>query len=388
MKEHESALFSEYIIDGIRCESTPADMLKECMDNIQPLEIPEEKPDDIIDETIEPPLTSFTYDDSLKEVYLSLTTKSDSSSRAFRILYPYHFTRLKSAEALIDRIWNEGHFRLRNLSICAAWEWNTRPVGSMAAFHASAEALSSYMYDLGIKIEGVEFHESDLQSHFTTQAWLRESPSQDNPDEEGIQQQMMFKSSPYESAHPWIEDGRRCPGEAVGNPDTWLIFIPFDTCSFKLGGSLLSEMMDHNGEQAPSIQDPDYFIDCYEVVRELVEDGIVVAGRTVADGGLYTAIHQMCSSTGADIDIERLMSSYQTESQTKVLFGEVPGVLLQIEDNDYDYVDSQLTLQDVAYYPLGHPTSENKGICISASGGNGVAGILASLLGQASEGED
>jgi hypothetical protein len=80
MKEHESALFSEYIIDGIRCESTPADMLKECMDNIQPFEIPEEKPDDIIDETIEPPLTSFTYDDSLKEVYLSLTTKSDLSS--------------------------------------------------------------------------------------------------------------------------------------------------------------------------------------------------------------------------------------------------------------------------------------------------------------------
>ena len=48
MKEQESALFSEYIIDGIRCESTPADMLKECMEYSPEFQSFEEKPKDII----------------------------------------------------------------------------------------------------------------------------------------------------------------------------------------------------------------------------------------------------------------------------------------------------------------------------------------------------
>lgn len=388
MKEQESALFSEYIIDGIRCESTPADMLKECMEYSPEFQSFEEKPKDIIDETIEPPLASFEFDDSLKEVYLSLTSKAAPETRAFRMLYPDHFTRLRAAAALIDRIWNVGHFRLGDLSVCAAWEWNTSPVGSMAAFYSSTNALSSYLYDLGIRIQGVEFHENDNQSQFTIEAWLRGDVSDDSNEDDGMTSLTMFKASPYESMHPWIEESRKCPECADGNPDSWFIYIPFDTCSFKSGGSLLSELMSQNGNQAPTIQDPDYFIDCYEVVRELIEDGIIISGSTVADGGLITALNRMCSSCGADIDIEKLMSSYQTASQTNVLFGEVPGVVVQIHGNDYDYVDSQLTLQDVAYYPLGQPTLDHTGIRISSTGNNGVAGILAALLEQASEGED
>ena len=61
---------------------------------------------------------------------------------------------------------------------------------------------------------------------------------------------------------------------------------------------------------------------------------------------------------------------------------------MQISDEDYDYVDSQLLLQDVAYYPLGHPSAENGGLTVTESGKNGVGNILASLLNMASEGED
>ena len=32
MKENESALYSQYIIDGIRSDMTPADLLDECME--------------------------------------------------------------------------------------------------------------------------------------------------------------------------------------------------------------------------------------------------------------------------------------------------------------------------------------------------------------------
>ena len=95
----------------------------------------------------------------------------------------------------------------------------------------------------------------------------------------------------------------------------------------------------------------------------------------------------MCSEAGMDIDIKGIMSSYQ-EERHKVLFGEVPGVLIQVSDENYDYVDSQLLLQDIAYYPIGHPTEGPSELTISEDGKSDVADILASLLGHASEGED
>ena len=113
-----------------------------------------------------------------------------------------------------------------------------------------------------------------------------------------------------------------------------------------------------------------------------------MSGANVADGGLITAARRMCGSHGIDLDIKGLMSSYQEENSARILFGEVPGILMQISDENYDYVDSQLLLQDIAYYPIGRPASDHTGVQISKAGKNGITDILASLLDHATEGED
>lgn len=382
MTEKESALFSQYIIDGVRQDTTPAELLGECMESIPEVVTGY---DDIVDESTEPPVTTFTYDDSQKEEYLAECLDASGEERTFRMLYPDSFTRLRIAHALTERIWNDGHFRLGDLSVWAEWYWNTRPLGNMAAFYISAETAGSYLFDLGVRLEGYGFEESDEESIARFCAWL---PDKEISETENSSEEVHFKSSPYESRHPWISEDRKCPEHMIADEDSWIIYIPFDTCSFKIGGSLLAQTKGRNGGIGPGIKDPDYFIDCYEVVRELVEDGIVMAGTTVSDGGLATAAARMCKECGMDLNISRLMSSYQESDTVKVLFSETPGVLLQIGDNDYDYLDSQLLLQDVAYYPVGHPDPSKRGIGFAESSRNGVASILASLLEQASEGED
>ena len=376
MKEKESALYSHYIIDGIRCDMTPAELLDECMKDSEGLcELPEF--DDIIDEPTEAPLSVFEPDSTMHEKYLEQTLEASVAEREFMMLYPEHFTRMQIAKALLGRLWSEGHFRLGDLRIWAQWEWNTRHLGNMAAFYASAVAASDYIYGLGSSLEDYLFIEGDENSTAKFYAWLPEN------DEENI-----FKTSPYESTNPWISENRKCSGQLVNDQDSWIIFIPFDTCRFKLGGSLLAQANNDNGGKAPDISDPDYFIDCYEVVRELTEDGIIMSGATVADGGLMTAAARMCGQCGCDLDISGLASSYGETDTTKILFGEVPGALIQVSNDNYDYVDCQLILQDVAYYPIGHPTDTHNTVKIKKSAESGVAGILASLLDQASEGED
>lgn len=377
MKEKESALYSHYIIDGLRCDMTPAELLDECMHESDGLnELPDF--DDIIDEPTEAPLSVFEPDSAQHEKYLEQTIEASSAERQFMMLYPEHFTRMQIAKALLGRLWSEGHFRLGDLRLWAQWEWNTRHLGNMAAFYASAASASDYIYGLGATLQDYLFIEGDESSTAKFFAWLPEEDDDEN----------IFKTSPYESTHPWISEARKCPGHFVNDPDSWIIYIPFDTCRFKLGGSLLAQANNDNGGKAPEISDPYYFIDCYEVVRELTEDGIIMAGATVADGGLMTAAARMCGECGCDLDISGLAASYNEPDTTKLLFGEVPGALIQVSNDNYDYVDSQLILQDVAYYPIGHPSHGHAGVRMKKAAESGVAGILASLLDQASEGED
>ena len=388
MKETESALYSHYIIDGIRQEMTPAELLDECMEYDES-DIPSSDTfgtfDDIIDESTDPAVTPFTYDRNRNEEYASMTAEASTADRPFTMLYPEHFTKLHIANALTSRLWSTGHFRLGNLRLWAQWDWNTEPTGNMASFYASVSAASDYTYSLGVRMSDYLFIEGDGENSARFFAWL---PETDMHEEEEIHDPILFKSSPYESRHPWIGDNRKCPAVMVDDPDSWLVYVPFDTCGFRLGGSLLAEIKGHDGGPAPQIMDADYFIDCYEVVRELVEDGIISAGVSIGNGGLATAALRFCEGKGAKFDISGIMSSYQEIDSTRILFGEIPGVLIQIQDNDYDYFDSQMLLQDIAYYPLGHPSASADGLRFCEKSRNGVAEILASRMGQASEGED
>lgn len=384
MTEKESALYSQYIIDGVKHDATPAELLEECMRNIPAAMPASVNYADIIDESTEPPVTTFTYDNERNLEYLQTCMEASDEERTFRMLYPDTFTRQRIAYALIDRLWNQGHYRLGNLEMSARWSWNRRPLGNMAAFYTSAEAVNSYLFDLGVRLCDCTFEECDQESNAWFEAWLPEREME----EEEETQEISFKSSPYESRHPWISEERKCPSALKADPSSWVIYIPFDTCAFRVGGSLLAQSQGRNGGVSPQIKDPDYFIDCFEVIRELVEDGIIMAGTTVGDGGLATAAGKMCSDCGIDIDLSGIMASYQENDSTRVIFSEVPGVLIQISDNDYDYLDSQLILQDVAYYPVGHPDPSDTGVRFHKKGKSGVAGILASLLDQASEGED
>ena len=389
MTEKESALYSHYIIDGVRMDMTPAELLDECIEYEESSVLSGFS--DIIDESIEPPLTSFTYEEEKEEEYLNKTQEATKEEREFRMLYPEHFTRLKIADALLSRLWSEGHFKLGNLRLWAQWEWNTRPIGNMSAFYRSTLSASEYIYGLGVGLEDYLFIEEDGTSNVKFYAWLENEYDRSSTDAQEDNRESdiaLFKSSPYESRHPWISEERRCPSTMVNDSESWFIYIPFDTCHYRLGDSLLTQTVGYNGGKAPDINDPDYFIDCYEVVRELVEDGFIMSGANVTNGGLITAAARMCGGHGMDIDIKGIMSSYQEDGRSRILFGEVPGIIMQISDENYDYVDSQLLLQDVAYYPIGRPSLNHSGIKITEDRKNGVADILAALLNQASEGED
>ena len=94
-----------------------------------------------------------------------------------------------------------------------------------------------------------------------------------------------------------------------------------------------------------------------------------------------------------ETDLSGIGKACLEDDPVRILFAEIPGAVIQIRDSDYDYVDSQFLLQDIAYYPLGHPVTAGHelkpGISPLQKGRTGLSSILASLMtGLSSEGED
>ncbi len=324
MKKGLEILFSKYIIDGTAMESTPADMLRECL---LELEAPGIQPGTVVDERLDMDPSPLKYDISLIDTYLDAARgPAASPDRSVSLSHPYSSVRILIAEALLRFMWRRNGVKLDELALSLDVLWDSAPVGCMAAFHSAIESATGYVYELGLRISAFDY------------------------DEARGRHDMDFRVI---GAH---EYGEPVPASLADVPDSVLVYVPFDTCSHRLGGSLLSGILGKGDETAPEISDPDYFIDSFEVVHDLVEDGVVLSGVTVGRGGLLAAVDRILGGDWRiDLDISGIRRAYMEDDRVRVLFSEIPGALIQIPGGESAYVDSQLLLQDIAYYTLGSP---------------------------------
>lgn len=373
MAKKLSALHSSYVIDGIAREFTPAQLLDAVTAGTPAT--PEDCPDTIVDETLDPVGAGYEYDPGKVDAYLAGLS---DVRKELPLAFAESYSKGRVAEALIDMLWLQGKFRLADLQLKASWKWNSDKVGTGAALYESVKASADYVDALGLKFASYSYSSaSDCDLSF--KALL-------SSDDDGVED--VFVGQPYRSENPTISDRRACPSQIVDDPSSWLVYVPFETCDFRLGGSLLAQTLGFGGGAPPQVEDADYFIDCYEVIRELVEDGLLLSASTVRVGGLLKALNDMVvGDVGATIDISNIMKAYQEKNIVRILFSEIPGVIIQIRDIDFDYLDAELLLQDVAFFPLGHPNPDSRDIRVKASAKSGIQTILESLI-QNAEGED
>ena len=82
---------------------------------------------------------------------------------------------------------------------------------------------------------------------------------------------------------------------------------------------MLAQSQGLGGGVSIQLNDPDYFIDCYEVVRELVEDGIVISGVSVGAGGLLGAVDRLCKDgPGATLDISGMSRAFEEDNVVRL----------------------------------------------------------------------
>lgn len=375
MSKKTSALASGYIIDGQKMDATPEQILS-ALGAVSSDPLPEGEFDDIIDEPKDPSPIYVKPAPMALERYAEAT--ASEVRRSFPLPYCGPLSRLAVAKAVLDVLFRSGSFKLGDLSVNALWEWDEGRIGSSAAFYDSVSNVAETVEALGIRMGVYSYRSSDSIRLKITAEVSPKSKASDG----------LFDDGASAVPAPDMGEGRRCPEKALGTPGNWLIYIPFDTGRYYLGGSLFSQALNFQGGKSPGFADPDYFIDSYEVVRELVEDGIARSGVAVGEGGLMTALGKIAGGKALEADISAIMRAGGEEDSLKILFGEIPGALIEIKDFDFDYVDVELLLQDVAYYPIGRFSGADGPLKINTAGSPGIQGILQALLDGASEGED
>lgn len=374
MSEKAFALNSNYVIDGVRQELTPAQILDALTEDVSNAEQPSPCEDAIVDESVDPEVRASEPEGDDVAGYLSSVL---SAVRKPPLSCMDSYTRCSIASALVDAMWNRGHFRIGNLLIDARWRWNEGPVGAMAAFYESVNAAADYVDSLNLRFSRYRYVRTDGAASLVFKAVLGD----DEPGDEAI------VAGAARSDGAFMLNERVCPAELVPDSRSWVIYIPFDSSDYRLGGSLLAQTLGLGGA-APKIEDADYFLDCYEVVREFAEDGLLLSAATVGEGGLMAAAGRMAGNgVGVRLDISDLLRSAGETDMVKVLFSEIPGAMIQIRDSDFDYVDAELLLQDVVYFPLGHPDPSGRKVTVAASAKSRIQTILESLMLNA-EGED
>lgn len=328
---------SIYIIDGLAMEYTPAQLLGSESSSLTS--------NTIIDESLDPSPGGYQFEDTKINEYLSAVRKGNYP---FELVYASSLSRCYLAYALIDTLWKNGSFVLSDLKLGVHLRWRIKELGDGTALYRAVESISELASDMDLPVVHREFALGAPKISF---------------DVGGSNEDAAV--------------GRKL----ISDKESWIIYMPFDTDDFHLGGSTLSAALGLKGGISPKMEDPDYFMDCYEVLREFVEDGILLSASTVGRGGLMLALDNMTSrNVGADIDISELKRAYPNADVTRILFSEVPGVIFQINDSDFDYVDAELLLQDVMYFPLGHPMLGKKCVNVSWSEKPAIGVILDSLV--------
>jgi phosphoribosylformylglycinamidine synthase len=218
------------------------------------------------------------------------------------------------AEALTNIVWAPLKEGLKSVSLSANWMWPCKNPGEDARLYDAVEAASKFAIELGINIP------TGKDSLSMTQKY---------PDSSKV----IAPGTVIISAAAEVNDFRKVTEPVLKSvPDTVLLYIPFTSGDFCLGGSSFAQSLNRLGNDTPKITDTARFISAFNLLQKLVQTEQILAGHDVSSGGLITTLLEMCFASNS-IGIEANISNLGKQDSIRKLFSEQPAVVVQVAGN-------------------------------------------------------
>lgn len=252
---------------------------------------------------------------------------------------------LSVAESLTNIVWAPLADGLKSVSLSANWMWPCRSQeGEDARLYKAVEALSDFCCAIGVNVP------TGKDSLSMTQQY---------PNGEKI----IAPGTVIVSSGGEVSDVRKVVSPVVVNDKrSSLYHIDFSFCEQRLGGSAFAQSLGKVGSEVPTVENPEYFVDCFNAVQELIRRGWIMSGHDISAGGLITTLLEMTFANtrgGLHINLHDICSDGDI---VKTLFAENPGVVIQVSDEHKFDLREFLEDVGVGYAKIGYPVENSREI--------------------------
>lgn len=247
-------------------------------------------------------------------------------------------SKLSVVESLTNIIWAPIEEGIRGISLSANWMWPARNEGENARLYKAVQAISDFAMSLGLNIPTGKDSLSMVQKYKDEQVF---SPGT------VIVSAVGEVSNIKKVINPQIKIIR----------DSILLYIPFSSMEFCVGGSSISQLLGSLGNKTSQVAEPDQIIKTFSVIQSLIKKGYILAGHDVGSGGLITTLLEMNfpnSRGGMDLDFTELKNTQMAH----LMFSEDPAIIIQT--NNKHEVIAALNRKNIPFIPIGQVIHDRK----------------------------
>jgi phosphoribosylformylglycinamidine synthase len=139
------------------------------------------------------------------------------------------------------------------------------------------------------------------------------------------------------SAFAPVHDARQTLTADLKPQASALLLIDLGQGRNRLGGSVLAQVYNQVGDEAPDLDSPELLVSFFGAIQELIAGGMVLAYHDRSDGGLFTTLAEMAfgGHGGLTLDLDGLDGD-----PLPLLFNEELGAVLQVADDQLDAVSA------------------------------------------------
>jgi len=253
---------------------------------------------------------------------------------------------LSVAESLTNIVWAPLAEGLNSLSLSANWMWPCRSQeGEDARLFSAVKALSDFCCAINVNVP-------------TGKDSL--SMSQQYPSGE----KLISPGTVIVTSGGEVSDVKKVVSPVLVNDKNSSIYhIDFSFDDQRLGGSAFAQSMGKIGDDVPTVKNPDYFVDAFNAIQEMINRGWIMAGHDISAGGMITTLLEMCFANvdgGMHINLHDLAG----DDIVKILLAENPGVIIQISDTHKEEFIKFMEDAGVGFAKIGYPTPSIRKIVI------------------------
>ena len=257
------------------------------------------------------------------------------------LLNPKAMARLCVGEALTNLVWARVS-GLQDVKCSGNWMWSAKLPGEGAALCDATVALSDILLRLGIAIDGGK----------DSLSMAAVAPTGSGQEDELVKSPGTLVISAYVTCPDitkTVTPDLKLPGRGR------ILYIDLGGGRSRLGGSSLATVFEQVGDQPPDVEDPDGLIRAFEILQELIGEGLISSGHDRSDGGLITTLLEMAFSGNCGIDIDLRC---EAPDAFPTLFAEELGLVIEVAPEvEVQVVESFQTAQ-VPCVPIGSTTEE------------------------------